>query len=133
MEKKIGETFLSKVTGKLVVTLDSPPSYRRCLSCVYNSNSKRGSCYGLMHVLRQEEVGHCSSRSRKDHKDVYFKEVESLYVVSKETLDLIQEIHESRLSGSEIDDSPLIMLLLDAEFEAYKNKEGGDDIKIKPL
>lgn len=126
MEKKVGETFLSKATGKLVVTLDSPPSYKRCLSCVYNSNSKRGSCYGLMHVLRQKEVGHCSHLSREDNKNVYFKEVESLYVVSKETLDLIQEIHELRLSGSEINDSPLlIMLLLDAEFEAYKNKKDG--------
>ena len=117
MEKQLGEVFISKTTGsKLVV---QPGEFKgRCSSCIFKSEDN-GCCKGLMHNLRQLDVGHCSKNSRSDGVNVYFEQIESLYKIPDETWDLIGEINTSDLGREERENS--ILFLLNVEYLSYLN------------
>ena len=103
MERKLGDIFLSKVTGKkLIVTeLESRTSKRssRCLLCEYGSryvsNEKYKDEFSFCQVLKElrtKEAGHCSAASRKDNKNVYFSSIEDVYKIPEETRELLNDV-----------------------------------------
>ena len=99
---KPGDTFLSKVTGKLVMCCecdaDTDHSRNSCTRCVYyNNREDLPGCSGNIHYLRLIEAGHCVHHFRKDNKNVYFKEVESLYEIPHETKELLKTLYSSSL------------------------------------
>ena len=115
--KQEGDVFISRLTGRKAITVLG--SSGRCCSCIYNRLGSKGGqigCFGAYHDLRREEAGQCSSKSRGDHKNVYFKEVEKLYDLTKETVELMIDLQtDSTLST--VDKINLHQLLLDAEYE----------------
>lgn len=115
-----GDIFLSKVTGKIVMCCEADSDRWPCEKCVY-SNSRKGysGCIGL---LRLVEAGRCTHYYRKDNKDVYFKEVESLYEIPQETKDLLKALYSSTLSF--LENYGYIRLLLDTEYAIHKDNKG---------
>jgi len=98
MERKIGDIFLSKVTGKKLIVIKSERS-SRCLLCEYGSryisNEKYKDKFGFCQVLKElrtREAGHCSASSREDNMNVYFSSVEDVYKIPEETRELLYDI-----------------------------------------
>jgi len=117
-DKKVGEVFISKLTGKKVITKLGEKG--RCVNCVFKDN-KHLSCIGFVYNIRQREAGHCSKESRKDGNIVYFEEVEKLYEISKETMDLILELDKTTLTSDERLNAQ--MTLLNAEYLSYHERQ----------
>ena len=125
---KPGDNFLSKVTGKLVMCCDADADHSRasCAKCVYNSKENFPECSGCssyIHSLRLVEAGHCTPHFRKDNKNVYFKEVESLYEIPSETISLLKTISYSDMTP--LDKFKCEQLLLEALYVSYLTKRNG--------
>jgi len=125
---KPGDNFLSKVTGKLVMCCDADADHSRasCTKCVYNNkeNFPCSGCSSYIYPLRLVEAGHCTPPFRKDNKNVYFKEVESLYEISSETLSLLKTIDYSDMTP--LDKFKYERLLLEALYVSYMDKRNGE-------
>lgn len=115
-QRRPGATFISKLLGKeLVVVEHDEPG--RCNHCAYKSvciDEDR-----KFYPLRQTEAGHCSSKSRRDKKNVFFREIKKLYTPDKEVYKDLEDIQNSDLS---IEEKKLYQLaILDA---MYGSKTG---------
>lgn len=126
---KPGDTFLSKVTGKLVMCCDADADHSRtsCTKCVYNSKENFPECSGCsryIHPLRLMEAGHCTPHFRKDNKNVYFKEIESLYEIPHETKELLKALYYSSSAISANERFEYMRLLLDIEYYSYSKTNG---------
>lgn len=117
-DKKVGEVFVSRLTGKKVITKLGEKG--RCVSCVFKNN-KHLSCIGFVYNIRKLEAGHCSKESRKDGIDVYFEEIEQLYEIPQETMDLILELDKTILTSDERLNAQ--MTLLNAEYLLYNERQ----------
>lgn len=112
-QRRPGVTFISKLLGKelVVVEHDGPG---RCNHCAYKSvciDEDR-----KFYPLRQTEAGHCSSKSRRDEKNVSFEETKKLYTPDKEVYKDLEDIQNSDLS---IEEKKLYQLaILDAMYES---------------
>ena len=112
-QRRHGAKFISKLLGKelVVVEHDGPG---RCNHCAYKSvciDEDR-----KFYSLRQTEAGHCSSKSRRDDKNVFFREIKKLYTPDKEVYKDLEDIQNSDLS---IEEKKLYQLaILDAMYES---------------
>lgn len=112
-QRRPGVRFISKLLGKelVVVEHDGPG---RCNHCAYKSvciDEDR-----KFYLLRQTEAGHCSSRSRREKKSVFFEETKKLYTPDKEVYKDLEDIQNSDLS---IEEKKLYQLaILDAMYES---------------
>ena len=112
-QRRHGVKFISKLLGKelVVVEHDGPG---RCNHCAYKSvciDEDR-----KFYSLRQTEAGHCSSKSRRDEKNVFFREIKKLYTPDKEVYKDLEDIQNSDLS---IEEKKLYQLaILDAMYES---------------
>lgn len=112
-QRRPGVKFISKLLGKelVVVEHDGPG---RCNHCAYKSvciDEDR-----KFYPLRQTEAGHCSSKSRRDEKSVFFEETKKLYTPDKEAYKDLEDIQNSDLS---IEEKKLYQLaILDAMYES---------------
>jgi hypothetical protein len=112
-QRRPGVKFISKLLGKelVVVEHDGPG---RCNHCAYKSvciDEDR-----KFYPLRQTEAGHCSSKSRRDDKNVSFREIKKLYTPDKEVYEDLEDIQNSDLS---IKEKILYQLaILDAMYES---------------
>ena len=112
-QRRHGVKFISKLLGKelVVVEHDGPG---RCNHCAYKSvciDEDR-----KFYPLRQIEAGHCSSKSRRDEKNVSFEETKKLYTPDKEVYKDLEDIQNSDLS---IEEKKLYQLaILDAMYES---------------
>lgn len=112
-QRRPGVKFISKLLGKelVVVEHDGPG---RCNHCAYKSvciDEDR-----KFYPLRQTEAGHCSSKSRRDEKNVSFEETKKLYTPDKEVYKDLEDIQNSDLS---IEEKKLYQLaILDAMYES---------------
>ncbi len=112
-QRRPGSKFISKLLGKelMVVEHDGPG---RCNHCAYKSvciDEDR-----KFYPLRQTEAGHCSSKSRRDNKNVFFEETKKLYTPDKEVYKDLEDIQDSDLS---IEEKKFYQLaILDAMYES---------------
>lgn len=89
MERKIGEVFISKLTGKRAVVVSDSIDKFSCHMCIYYEFCRNS---GIKLELRLIEGGQCVRGNRSTYDGIIFKEIEQLYTISKETLGLLDEI-----------------------------------------
>lgn len=93
-----GVEFFSKLTGSTLKVVEGD-DIERCKDCAYFKPCM-GEMWGL-YRLRQLEAGHCTSKTRKDKKNVYFEVLENKYKISPEVYEMLQDLEGSKDFGIE--------------------------------
>ena len=88
----LGTEFFSKLTGSTLKVVEGN-EIERCTKCAYFKPCM-GEMWGL-YRLRQIEAGHCTSKTRKDKKNVYFEVLEKKYEVSEEVYKMLINLEDS--------------------------------------
>lgn len=93
---EVGTVIDSKILGKRLEVVESTKK-QKCKICAFY-----GMCNGIPDYgnLRRQEVGHCLSTSRKDGKYVSFLVKETLYPISDDDKDIINDFLSNHLAGS---------------------------------
>lgn len=89
----LGDEFFSKLTGSTLKVIEGD-KVERCKDCAYFKPCME-EMWGL-YRLRQFEAGHCTSKIRKDKKNVYFEILENKYKVSPEFYEMLQDLEKSK-------------------------------------
>lgn len=89
----LGDEFFSKLTGSTLKVIEGD-EVERCKDCAYFKPCME-EMWGL-YRLRQLEAGHCTSKTRKDKKNVYFEILENKYKVSPEFYEMLQDLEKSK-------------------------------------
>jgi len=89
----LGDEFFSKLTGSILKVIEGD-EIERCKDCAYFKPCI-GEMWGL-YRLRQLEAGHCTSKTRKDKKNVYFEVLENKYKINPEFCEMLQDLEKSK-------------------------------------
>jgi len=89
----LGDEFFSKLTGSTLKVVEGD-EVERCKNCAYFKPCME-EMWGL-YRLRQIEAGYCTSNTREDNKNVYFKKVENKYEIDEDVYKLLQDLEKSK-------------------------------------